>query len=107
MGFLDRFKGKGGLKDKAVDLAKQHDDKIDQGIDKASGLADKATKGKYTDKIDGAAQKAKDAYEKPQAQQDSPPPPPAPPADPPPPPQTPSAPQPPQAPPATPQDPQP
>ena len=106
MGFLDKFKGKGGLKDKAVDLAKEHDDKIDQGIDKAAAAADKATKGKYTEKIDGAAEKAKDAYEKPQDQQQSPPPPPAPPADPPP-PQTPSAPQPPQAPPATPQDPQP
>jgi hypothetical protein len=105
MGFLDRFKGKGGLKDKAVDLAKEHDDKIDQGIDKASDLADRATKGKYTDKIDGAAQKAKDAYEKPEGQPPSPTPPPTPPAaDTPP---TPSAPQPPQAPPATPQDPQP
>ncbi len=66
MGFLDKLKGKGGLKDKAVDLAKQHDDKLDKGIDKASDLADKATKGKYTEKIDNAAEKAKDAYEKPQ-----------------------------------------
>ncbi|MGI9084113.1 MAG: antitoxin [Aeromicrobium sp.] len=66
MGFLDKLKGKSGLKDKAIDLAKQHDDKLDQGIDKASDLADKATKGKYTDKIDNAAEKAKDAYEKPQ-----------------------------------------
>lgn len=65
MGFLDRLKGKGGMKDKAIDLAKQHDDKIDQGIDKAADAADKATKGKYTDKIDNAAEKAKDAYEKP------------------------------------------
>ena len=66
MGFLDKFKGKGGLKDKAVDFAKEHDDQVDQGIDKASDLVDDATKGKYTDKIDGAADKAKDAYEKPQ-----------------------------------------
>jgi len=66
MGFLDKLRGKGGLKDKAVDLAKEHDDKLDQGIDKASELADKATKGKYTDQIDSAAEKAKAAYEDPQ-----------------------------------------
>jgi hypothetical protein len=65
MGFPDKLKGKGGLKDKAVDFAKEHDDKIDQGIDKAADAADKATKGKYTDKIDNASEKAKDAYEKP------------------------------------------
>ncbi len=65
MGFLDKLKGKGGMKDKAIDFAKEHDDKIDQGIDKAADAADKATKGKYTDKIDDAAEKAKDAYENP------------------------------------------
>lgn len=95
MGFLDKLRGKGGLKDKAVDLAKEHDDKLDQGIDKAADLADKATKGKYTDQIDDAAQKAKDAYEDPQDQ-------PGPAAPPPSPPDT-DAPQPP---PAAPQDPQ-
>ena len=65
MGFLDKLKGKGGMKDKAVDFAKEHDDQIDQGIDKAADAADQATKGKYTDRIDGAAEKAKDAYEEP------------------------------------------
>ena len=65
MGFLDKLRGRSKLKDKAVDLAKEHDDKIDQGIDKAADLADNATKGMYSDKIDGAAEKAKDAYEKP------------------------------------------
>jgi hypothetical protein len=65
MGFLDRFKGKGGLKDKAVDFAKEHDDQIDQGNDKAADKIDEATKGKYTDKIDDVAEKAKDAYEEP------------------------------------------
>ena len=58
MGFLDKLKGRGGMKDKAVDFAKKHDDEIDQGIDKA-------TKGKYTGKIDDVAEKAKDAYEEP------------------------------------------
>ena len=79
MGFLDKLRGKGGLKDKAVDLAKEHDDKIDQGIDKASELADKATKGKYTDKIDSAAEKVKGAYEDPQSGPQSSVPPPTPP----------------------------
>ena len=65
MGFLDKFKGKSELKDKAINFAKEHDDQIDQGIDKAADAADQATKGKYTDKIDGAAEKAKDAYEEP------------------------------------------
>jgi len=66
MGFLDKLKGKSGLKDKAIDLAKQHDNTLDKGIDKASDLADKATKGKYTDKIDNATEKTKGANTKPQ-----------------------------------------
>ena len=47
MGFLDKFKKQGAeLKDKASDLA------------------NKATKGKYDEKIDGAADKAKEAADK-------------------------------------------
>ncbi len=65
MGFLDKLKGKGGLKDKAIDFAKEHDDQIDQGIDKAADAVDKATQGKHSDKIDSAAEKAKDADEGP------------------------------------------
>jgi hypothetical protein len=72
MGFLDKLRGKGGLKDKAVDFAKEHDDQVDQGIDKAADAVDDATHGKYNEKIDGAAEKAKDAYEKP-ADPDGPP----------------------------------
>lgn len=65
MGFLDKFKKQSaGLKDKAADLAASHGDKIDQGIDKASDLASKATKGKYDDKIGSAADKAKEAADK-------------------------------------------
>ncbi len=97
MGFLDKLRGKGGLKDKAVDLAKEHDDKLDQGIDKAAEAADKATQGKYTDQIQDAAEKAKSAYEEPQAGPGSVTPPPTPPVTdapetPPAPPQTPPAP---------------
>lgn len=65
MGFLDTFKKHGtDLKDKAADLAASQSDKIDAGIDKAAGLASKATKGKFDDKIDGAAGKAREAAEK-------------------------------------------
>lgn len=62
MGFLDMLKKKAPeLKDKAAHLAATQNDKIDAGIDKAADLASKATKGKYDDKIDGAATKAKEA----------------------------------------------
>jgi len=65
MGFLDKLKKRAPeLKAKAADLAASQNDKIDQGIDKAAGLASKATKGKYDAKIDGAAEKAKDAADK-------------------------------------------
>lgn len=64
MGFLDKFKGRAEeVKKKASGLAAEHGDKIDQGIDKAADMASKATKGKYDDKIDGAAGKAKNAVE--------------------------------------------
>lgn len=65
MGFLDKFKQQGAdLKDKAAGLAASHSDKIGGGIDKAAGLASKATQGKYDDKIDSAAIKAKEAADK-------------------------------------------
>ena len=58
MGFLDNAKAK--LND-AVD---KHGDKIAGGIDKAADLADQKTKGKYSEKIDSGAAKAKDALDK-------------------------------------------
>lgn len=65
MGFLDKFKSHADeLKVKAVDLAGQHGDKIDAGLDKAADLAKKATKGKFEDQIDSAAVKAKEAADK-------------------------------------------
>jgi hypothetical protein len=65
MGFLDKLKKRAPeLKAKAADIAASQNDKIDQGIDKAAGLASKATKGKYDAKIDGAAGKAKEAADK-------------------------------------------
>ncbi|MFI5658868.1 antitoxin [Streptomyces sp. NPDC051684] len=62
MGFLDSLKAKfGPAKDKVSDLAQQHGDKIDQGLDKAGKLVDEKTKGKYSDKIRTGTDKAKDA----------------------------------------------
>ncbi|MRJ77009.1 antitoxin [Aeromicrobium sp. SMF47] len=65
MGFLDKLtKRAPELREKAADLAATHHDKIEQGIDKAADLADRATKGKHTSKVDGAAAKAKEAADK-------------------------------------------
>lgn len=38
--------------DKAKDLANQHDDKVDQAIDKVGEQADQRTGGKYGEQID-------------------------------------------------------
>ncbi|UWE11830.1 antitoxin [Actinacidiphila bryophytorum] len=65
MSFMDTIKDKLGLaKDKAGDMARQHPDKVDSGIDKAAQTADSKTGGKYSDKIDTGSDKAKDAMGK-------------------------------------------
>ncbi|MEV3859790.1 antitoxin [Streptomyces sp. NPDC050095] len=65
MGFLDNLKAKlSPAKDKVNDLAQQHGDKIDQGLDKAAKMVDDKTKGKYSDKIQQGTDKAKDAVDK-------------------------------------------
>ncbi|THA57456.1 antitoxin [Streptomyces sp. A0958] len=65
MGFMDSVKAKlAPAKDKVSDLAQQHGDKIDQGLEKAARTVDEKTKGKYSDKIVTGTQKAKDAVEK-------------------------------------------
>ena len=58
MGFLDKFKKQ------AEDLAEEHGDKIEGAIDKVADIADDKTGGKYSDKIDSGAEKAKDVVEK-------------------------------------------
>lgn len=52
--------GLGEMKDKLMNLGKSHSDKVDQGIDKASGAA----KNKYghDEQIDKASQKGKDYF---------------------------------------------
>ncbi|MEV8454824.1 antitoxin [Streptomyces sp. NPDC052095] len=65
MGFLDNLKAKlGPAKEKVGELAQQHGGKIDQGLEKAARTVDEKTKGKYSDKIESGAQKAKDAVER-------------------------------------------
>ncbi len=65
MGLLDKLKKKAPeLKERAAHIAATQNDKIDKGIDKAAGMASKATKGKHDAKIHGAADKAKDAADK-------------------------------------------
>lgn len=54
MGIFDKWKKK------AADMAGEHGDKIEGGIDKAADFADEKTGGKYTDKIEGGSEKAKD-----------------------------------------------
>jgi hypothetical protein len=57
MGMFDKLKGK------AAELAGEHGDKADQGLDKAAEVADEKTGGKYTDQINSGAEKAKDAMD--------------------------------------------
>ena len=42
----------GGFLDKAREAADQHDDKVDQGLEKAGDFADQKTGGKYDEQID-------------------------------------------------------
>ncbi|WP_327288379.1 antitoxin [Streptomyces sp. NBC_01198] len=62
MSFMDTLKDKLGMaKGKAGDMAEQHPEKVDSGIDRAANTADSKTGGKHTDKIDTGADKARDA----------------------------------------------
>ncbi|MFI8293931.1 antitoxin [Streptomyces sp. ms191] len=65
MGLLDSLKAKlAPAKDKVSDLAQQHGDKIDHGLDKAARLVDEKTKGKYHNKIESGTDKAKHALDR-------------------------------------------
>ncbi|MEZ5091805.1 antitoxin [Nocardioides sp.] len=57
MGFLD------DAKDKLGDLVDEHGDKVSEGIDKAAELIEDKTGGKFDDKIEMGAEKAKDALD--------------------------------------------
>ncbi|MGB2756374.1 MAG: antitoxin [Acidimicrobiia bacterium] len=53
-----------GLKDKATGLVSEHEAQIESGIDKAAEFIDDKTGNKHSEKIDGAAQQAKDLLSK-------------------------------------------
>ena len=42
----------GGFMDKAENVADQHDEQVDQGLEKAGDFADQKTGGKYDNQID-------------------------------------------------------
>ncbi|MET9451136.1 antitoxin [Streptomyces cinerochromogenes] len=65
MGLMDNMKAKlGPAKDKVSDLARQHGDKVQHGIDKAAKAVDERTKHKYSDKIQAGTGKAKEAMDR-------------------------------------------
>ncbi len=64
MGFMDSIKEKFGNKSKAQDMARQHGDKADEGIDRAGKAADDKTGGKHSDQIQTGTDKTKDAMGK-------------------------------------------
>ncbi|WP_028651391.1 antitoxin [Nocardioides halotolerans] len=62
MGFLDDAKDKlHQAKDKVEGLVDGHEDKVADGVDKVAEVVDDKTGGKHTDKIESAAERAKDA----------------------------------------------
>lgn len=52
-----------GLFDKFKKTAKDNNAKVDQGIDKAADVINDKTDGKYADKVDTGAEKAKEALD--------------------------------------------
>ncbi|MFC8509485.1 antitoxin [Streptomyces sp. NPDC057411] len=65
MGLLDSLKAKlAPAKDKVSDLAQQHGDKVEHGLEKAARVVDEKTKGKYSEKIESGTGKAKEAIER-------------------------------------------
>lgn len=58
------------IKAKASELIDQHGDKVSEGVDKAASFADEKTGGKYSEQIQQGQQKAKDALDGLDGQQD-------------------------------------
>jgi hypothetical protein len=48
------------MKDKAEDLAKEHPDQVNEGLEKAGDFADDKTGGKFEDQIDKGQEFARD-----------------------------------------------
>ncbi|MCX4819802.1 antitoxin [Streptomyces sp. NBC_01142] len=65
MGFMDTLKAKlAPAKEKVSDLAQQHGEKIEHGLDKAAKTVDTKTKGKYSSKIESGTGRAKQALDR-------------------------------------------
>lgn len=64
MGFMDTIKERFANRGKSQDLAHQHGDKIDDGMDKGGRRIDEKTGGKHSDHIHGGTDKGKDAMGK-------------------------------------------
>jgi hypothetical protein len=65
MGLKDTMKARlAPAKDKVSDLAQQHGDRIQHGLDKAARTVDQKTKGKYSNRIETGTGKAKDALDR-------------------------------------------
>jgi gas vesicle protein len=52
-----------GIFDKAKDLANEHNQQVDQAVDKMADLVDEKTGGQHADKVDQAAQQVKDGID--------------------------------------------
>jgi len=52
-----------GIFDKAKDLANEHNQQVDQAVDKMADLADEKTGGQHADKVDQAAQQVKNGID--------------------------------------------
>jgi MT0933-like antitoxin protein len=50
----------GGFMDKAKDFADQHDEQVDQGLEKAGDVADQRTGGGHTEQIDRGVDRAQE-----------------------------------------------
>ncbi|MBD0418595.1 antitoxin [Streptomyces sp. NPDC052309] len=65
MGLMDNLKAKlGPAKGKVSDLAQQHGDKVQHGLDRVAKTVDEKTKGKYSDRIQAGTGKAKGAVDR-------------------------------------------
>jgi MT0933-like antitoxin protein len=63
---VERLKHMGmfdNIKDKAQDLVDSQGDKVGEGLDKAGDFVDDKTGGKYSEQIDQGADRAKDALD--------------------------------------------
>lgn len=64
MGFLDKIMGRSGdAKEKLADAVDQHGEKLGDALDKAGDFVDDKTGGKFDQHTDTAADKARDALD--------------------------------------------